>query len=911
MLKVRIAQQSTDNNLLNKKREKSEIIATKSKKRRKKFKKSLPNVRQQKIFLITKNLKKEKDFESIKQNICQFFHIDLEDDIYFRQLSRMSELFNESVFWILINSSYFVEENIQNFINNLIERCLENKNYEKFEEISDTKKIENINDSDDMNDFDDKTLNFTSFDIYGNCGEKENKRKRKDNSKTNFKNKIESLGIKNILCYLDFDKKGSYFENVFGYNLMNSEVNILKNKLIDYINIFNEINTNRINILRKKAEIIEQEFNEKNIYNNNNNFFKCINENPLLTKNYISYSIRSKFINYIFNKEKKSLNKKENEDININNEMCKTKNDIYYEDNKIRCFICNNGDLDQYEYYFECISCGIVVHPYCYGIKPKEEKKEWKCEKCKEMKYIEASNLKCLLCPNRGGALKKTTISKNSKFYHNLMNFINKDEFEETNSNICPKNDKPEELDYEWVHLSCALWNKDVKFGNFELKAIISFNEKNIYYDYNSLCKICYKDKCGPTIKCKNENCDFQCHPECGRRNNNYLEVEIEKKKHNTKKNYNIYCHEHEPNRIAKIINNNIKNDLEDVNIFNDSLNNIFQLYQKHYKKEFYPIQSEEEQFEHENENNNIKSKNHLLKNNKDKKIHDLQFITINSNNFNYPNKNNNINKNSEIINKNEENNNNLTSTNNETNEFLDNKNININLGVNNEIHNNFPKEIFSKNKELNNICLKKENINLEIINSKNNNNNNNNIFKTTKINNEDINHDSSLEEEVQKNKQSFIVNLIGYLNNYLKKNRILIHKGDGIYYIKKKEKLNLIYDIYYKDLFSNEIPLYKMQYKNLTSNLIKKYIKIIFPDQKSFEQLFLNQIRPILKKLKKNAKYKDKIIFCRNLNGCIGSRNGKYKLLNVEQFKYQILTDKNIPKYFLCPSCLNNIPKK
>ena len=42
-------------------------------------------------------------------------------------------------------------------------------------------------------------------------------------------------------------------------------------------------------------------------------------------------------------------------------------------------------------------------------------------------------------------------------------------------------------FDYAWVHLSCALWNRDVKFGNYELKGNINVNEQNIYAKYDNI----------------------------------------------------------------------------------------------------------------------------------------------------------------------------------------------------------------------------------------------------------------------------------------------------------------------------------------------------------------------------------------------------------------------------------------
>ena len=957
-------QKFISNNLLNKKRDKS---GTRHKaKRKKRIKKS--QKKESNNLLFSNLLDDEKKIKIINQNIRHFFHINWDDDIYTKETKKISESIDGITYWHLINSSYFIEENIQEYVKVLNERYLQNKT--KYDNVNETDSNYNMNDSSQINNDtqNNNSTNLTSFDIYNN---NDNNIKKiinsNNNSSMNFRNKIESFKyFRSIMSYLDYDKKGTYFMNVFGYNSAKSNLNLIKEKLKNYINFFNQMNKNKINKLEEKAKIIEKEYNINNS-NINNNFIKCINEDPLYTKNAKSYSINNKFLNYAFHREKNYLinqdklykNKNDENIYNINKEGEVEIDEEY----STKCFVCNNGDLNQYQYYYECEQCGIRVHPYCYGIKLKEIRGRWRCDKCKEMSAHKAINLECILCPIKGGALKKLNISKNPELYQSLIELRNnKKKYDEINSTLSifdlnndnnNNSNNNNKTDCVWIHLSCALWNKDVRFGNFDSKTNIYLDGQNIYNNYKDLCSVCCKDNCGPTLKCKIENCDFQCHPECGRLNNYYLEVEIIDRK----LNYNIYCHNHHPNRLAKIINNNIRNCTDLVYNFGDSLNRIFHLYKTHYKKDFYkmenlnlieiPIKINDNYSEDsEDENNNISEYN---RSNNPIAICTIDYIGDNNTINNLPDdrykktlsifgqpyyKIPEVQQNSviEVENKNIEKNNESLSMdylkNNDVNEFEYYENNSINK-INKIPKKKIRSKLIDKNDSsyilLNENYHNKINISNYInLNESFINNNNlsrshssssdisSNSSESSAINNVPMfQHFLSLEEEISKNKESFIIFLIGFLNDYFKDNRVIIIKGDGQYYVSEDDdENNILYDMNYDNLLS-DIPFNKIQYNGLTINLIKKYITTIFPDENSFYELFINKIDSVLSKLKKNEKYKDREIVCRNMDQCIGSKHGIYKLSSIQQFKYQIINEKNITNLsnsFLCYFCSNNI---
>ncbi len=158
--------------------------------------------------------------------------------------------------------------------------------------------------------------------------------------------------------------------------------------------------------------------------------------------------------------------------------------------------------------------------------------------------------------------------------------------------------------------------------------------------------------------------------------------------------------------------------------------------------------------------------------------------------------------------------------------------------------------------------------------------------------------------------RNEFIIYLIGFLNDYLLKNRIILKKNNT----KKNysiDKLAPIYYLKYEDFENGNIPWGEIGYKNLTSNYLRKSFFSIIYDEKQYKKLFLDKISKILKDLKKNKRFEKYQVECDNKEKCIGAPNGIYNLTSLDSFKYKILDEKHFfPKAFLCPSCLNNTPK-
>ena len=210
--------------------------------------------------------------------------------------------------------------------------------------------------------------------------------------------------------------------------------------------------------------------------------------------------------------------------------------------------------------------------------------KSWYCDPCKEMSKEDVYNLECFLCPVRGGAFKKIELPIESTFYKNVMEYKhNNKALPNFNYNIIIPKDNYNKSKFAWVHISCALWNSNISVKNYEKKSGISI-ENMKYEDFNSYCCLCKKDNYGPTIKCNNELCQNKFHPECARINNCCLEVEIINKEYQ----YNIYCYKHKPNLFAKRVNMSIQNEVQQIILANQAFNNVYELYKKINKKDFF-----------------------------------------------------------------------------------------------------------------------------------------------------------------------------------------------------------------------------------------------------------------------------------------------------------------------------------
>ena len=309
-----------------------------------------------------------------------------------------------------------------------------------------------------------------------------------------------------------------------------------------------------------------------------------VTQSPLLKDNQIP-NISNKIINNFcscLRKEELEINKQKKKSEKIfesNIEINRTKNDENW-----NCFVCNNGHLDDNDIFYECEQCKISVHQNCYGILT-DNSDNWICDACKVMTKEEAQNLECMLCPVKGGAMKQINLPVDCEFLKNLKKIReNEFDFDKNNFNsiiIIPK-DNIFQTDRAWVHLSCALWSPDIHIQNFVEKTDIKYVDTILYEKFMEQCNVCGKIGYGPTIKCNKGDCNFRCHPECARINGYRLEIE---NKGNNLLNFNLYCYNHQPVKLSKILEKFYKNKEQKVEDFAHYLKKTYRNYEKEYQK--------------------------------------------------------------------------------------------------------------------------------------------------------------------------------------------------------------------------------------------------------------------------------------------------------------------------------------
>ena len=106
----------------------------------------------------------------------------------------------------------------------------------------------------------------------------------------------------------------------------------------------------------------------------------------------------------------------------------------YFKDNMI-CSVCLFSLNKENEVFLQCLNCNIYFHTDCYESDSlSTTKKKHLCDFCFHNKRIKEFKIpSCLLCPNKGGALKKIQFNKIEKEF--------------------------------WVHLLCANYTQELRLS--------------------------------------------------------------------------------------------------------------------------------------------------------------------------------------------------------------------------------------------------------------------------------------------------------------------------------------------------------------------------------------------------------------------------------------------------------------
>ncbi|KAM0218760.1 hypothetical protein ACHAQI_001079 [Fusarium lateritium] len=268
------------------------------------------------------------------------------------------------------------------------------------------------------------------------------------------------------------------------------------------------------------------------------------------------------------------------------------------------CAVC--GVLEpQGDQHLSCRECRLTVHRNCYGIMDNRNSGKWTCDMCANDKNPQVSiHYKCVLCPVE---YTEHDFVEQPKPTHHKKKMSEKDrererleieqarkaaEFyrkkqEDMNRPVNPREPLKRTADNNWVHVTCAVWTPEVKFGNAKAlepsEGIPSIPRNR----YGETCQVCNKND-GACVSC--HQCHTPLHVECARQKGHTLGFEITPVKSSRRDQFNIvtingesgtmsatvWCKDHAPTKTTV----HQMHDLVD-----DSGLNTLQLYVQNFKQ--------------------------------------------------------------------------------------------------------------------------------------------------------------------------------------------------------------------------------------------------------------------------------------------------------------------------------------
>ncbi|KAK1754948.1 hypothetical protein QBC47DRAFT_204962 [Echria macrotheca] len=252
--------------------------------------------------------------------------------------------------------------------------------------------------------------------------------------------------------------------------------------------------------------------------------------------------------------------------------------------------------------HLSCKECRLTVHRNCYGVIDNRAPGKWTCDMCLNDKSPQVSiNYKCVLCPiehTEHDFVEPPKISHKKKTEKDrererqereaaqkAADYYRKKQ-EEMNRPVNPREPLKRTADNNWVHVTCAVWTPEIKFGNAKALGPSEGIPLLPRARYAEVCKVCKRDE-GACVSC--HQCRTPMHVECAHQAGYVLGFDITPVKGSRRDQFNIvsingesgvmsaaiWCKEHVPKTTVHRMHD----------IVDDSGMNALQLYVQNFKQ--------------------------------------------------------------------------------------------------------------------------------------------------------------------------------------------------------------------------------------------------------------------------------------------------------------------------------------